>query len=109
MKIDGKFIIDTNILIYAIDRSSKFYKFSRELIEDNNELIITSKNLAEFVAVLSKMNLYNVIKNEINKIIQNFNIIYASKKSIEIFVGMIEQYKPSGNRVYDFEIVSIMK
>lgn len=109
MKIDGKFIFDTNIIIYSLDRNSKYYNFSKELIEENNNLYTTVKSVSEFVAVLSKMDLYDIIESELKNLLKNFIILYPSKTSTQLFVELIEKYKPIGNRVFDFEIISIMQ
>lgn len=109
MKIDDKFIFDTNIIIYSLDRNSKYYDFSKALIEENTDLYTTVKSVSEFVAVLSKMDLYQVIEAELKKLLKNFTILYPNKASTQIFIDLVEKYKPIGNRVFDFEIISIMQ
>lgn len=109
MKIDNEFVIDTNIIVYSLDRNSKFYKFSKSLIEDTKEVFITSKSISEFVSVFSKLNLYHIIDKELINIVNNFTILYPNNKSTHIFTELVKKYKPVGNRVFDIEIVSIMK
>jgi predicted nucleic acid-binding protein len=109
MKINEKFILDTNIIIYSLDRNSKYYNFSKELIDQNKDIYLTAKSISEFVSVLSKMNLYNIIESELQNLIENFTILYPNKLSSLIFVDLVNKYKPIGNRVFDIEIISIMQ
>ena len=55
-------LTDTNVLIYAFDKSSVFHQKAVELLvgeEDN--LFVTTKNISEFFAVCSKIN-FNLSK-----------------------------------------------
>ena len=48
----SKILVDTNILVYGIDEDSAFFKRARKLLEqEKNQLVTTSKNLVEFLAV----------------------------------------------------------
>ncbi|NPV02704.1 MAG: PIN domain-containing protein [Brevinematales bacterium] len=65
MKIEEPFLIDTNILIYALNKDSAYYDFSRKIINDNGENIyLAYKSVAEFVCVMSKMGRYDIIELE---------------------------------------------
>jgi len=102
-------VIDTNILIYSIDKQSKYYDFSNEIINKNN-CFITSKNITEFINVLSKnKNIeYSFIEKKFLSLYNNFRILYINKDSIELFKELVIKYKPIGNKIFDIEIVSIM-
>ncbi len=106
---DQEVLIDTNILLYSLDKNNEHYNYSRDIISDNfDNIFITSKNISEFIAVLTKQNIdYDIILNYL-KIINNFNVIYPDHNSINIFYELIKKYKPKGNRIFDIEIVSIM-
>jgi predicted nucleic acid-binding protein len=109
MKIDGKFVIDTNILVYFFNEDSDFYNYSRNIIDTNKDnLYIAHKTISEFVCVLSKLGMYDVIETELPKIIQNFNILYPDESSSEIYKNLILEHKPHGNKAYDYEIASVM-
>ncbi len=109
MKIDDNILIDTNILVYQLNADSEFYLFSKTIIEDNlGHIFVCQKSIAEWAAVLSKEGRYDIIEQEFNKIIQKFKIIYTDDFSLGILYELLKKYKPSGNRVYDFEIVSVM-
>ncbi|MBE0639056.1 MAG: type II toxin-antitoxin system VapC family toxin [Bacteroidales bacterium] len=103
-------LTDTNVLIYAFDKSSVFHQKAVELLmgEDNN-LFVTTKNISEFFAVCSKLNfdLSNTLGFYAD-IKENFEILKPSENSLQIFESLIRKYNPRGNRVYDIEIVSLM-
>ncbi len=105
----NKIGIDTNIFIYAMDKSSIHHKNCVNILNDiENDLCTSTKNISEYFAVCTKINVnrdkmysfYQEIKN-------NIKIFYPTKKSLEIFEFLNKKYKPKGNRVYDIEIVSI--
>ena len=109
MKINDQFVIDTNILIYFFNELSEFCDLSRAIINNNTDnLFIVQKSLSEFVSVLSKIGMKKVIDNEFGKIITKFNILYPDDLSTEIFAELIKKYEPIGNKVYDYEIASVM-
>ena len=109
MKIDGQFVIDTNILVYSLNKNSIFFRYSRELITNNpGSLCLACKSVSEFVCVMSKMGLYEIVEKELGKILSKFTILYSDSLSEELFRHLVLKYRPVGNRVYDFEIVSVM-
>ena len=109
MKIEEPFLIDTNILIYALNKDSAYYDFSRKIISENGEnLYLAYKSVGEFICVMSKMGRYDIIELEWDKIIRRFNILFSDSFSAEIYKKLILKYQPVGNHVYDFEIVSVM-
>jgi predicted nucleic acid-binding protein len=102
-------VLDTNVLIYGINEDSEFFDRVREVLEDRQySFYVTTKTISEFVSVLSKLNRYDVIENELPSILNNYTIIYPNKKSTKIFQELVKKYRPRGNRVFDIEIVSIM-
>lgn len=106
----NKVVIDTNILVYVYDKSSSFYDSSKDILENpNSQLFITTKNISELYAVLSKMNVsYNKILNHYKEVRRNTTLLYPNENSITLFQSLLKKYKPMGTKVYDLEIVSIM-
>lgn len=102
-------LLDTNILIYALDRSSAFHKESVQIIENPDfDLYITTKVVSEYFAVCSRLELENsVILTFYNELRKNSSMVYPNSDSIELFEKMIQKYNPKGNRVYDIEIASV--
>jgi len=103
-------LLDTNILVYAFDETSEFHQKASELfLNDENNLFVATKNISEFFAVCSKLNLdLNKTFGFYSDLKENCNILKPTDKSLDIFETLIKKYKPRGNRVYDIEIVSIM-
>lgn len=103
-------LVDTNILIYAMEKSSVFNPSAKSIL--NNPLyniFITSKNISEFFAVSSKQKIDSKVSSDYFKEIKaNAKILFPSESSLLIFETLIQQYQPKGNQVYDIEIVSIM-
>ena len=105
-------LIDTNILVYAIDEDSQFYTASRSVLQQKNKtLFTTSKNLTEFLTVITRSSGYGlsseIALNFLQKLIQQLEIIYPTPDSLAIFLELVTQYQPSGLKLHDFEIISI--
>jgi len=50
-------LVDTNVLIYAVDEDSKFHEGALNLLSNSqNNLFTTSKNISEFLVVLTRHN-----------------------------------------------------
>ena len=108
----NKILIDTNILVYLIDEDSKFHHSSKTLIQNpDHQLYTTSKNLAEFLVVLTRSGEVSVSINDalalLDDLLRSFHILYPSKYSANIFKELLFKYKPHGLKIHDFEIVSI--
>ena len=57
----SKLLVDTNILIYGIDKDSKFFDRSRNILDhSDNQLVTTSKNIFEFLAVVTRKSGYHL-------------------------------------------------
>ncbi len=106
-----KILIDTNILLYALDSHSKFYKTSRDILENKNyRLYISTKNIAEVFAVSSKMGLdkSHIISYLTEDILPVCTLIYPNRKSFQVFLKIISDYEIKGNKVFDMEIASML-
>ena len=103
-------LIDTNILIYSTDTGHIYYNYAISIIKNNlKNIFITTKNVSEFVSVLTKINIdYSNIQKYLNLIQKNYKILFPNETSFEIFTSLLDKYKPKGNKVFDIEIVSIM-
>lgn len=108
----GKILVDTNILVYAIDEDSRFYSESRKLLLDSNfDLFTTSKNLSEFLAVVTRNRDISLSIESAIAVIKDFSgiftVLYPTVSSFGIFEELLQKYKPTGLKIHDFEIVSI--
>ncbi len=105
-------LIDTNLLIYAIDEDSKYFNSVQELLNDKSlKFYITSKNISKFLSVITRIPNSNLSMKEALIIIEEFRsiftILYPTEKSNLIFMELLEKYSPRGLKIHDFEIVSI--
>lgn len=80
-------------------------------MQENYQLVTTSKNLIEFLAVTTKASGYN-LSNEttleiIEEIILGIEVVYPTQESLAIFLDLMNRYQPKGLKVHDFEIISI--
>ncbi len=106
-----KVLLDTNILIYAIDQNSKYYKISINILKNMRyELFVSTKNIAELLSVTSKMGIdKNIILEYIDETVLDISkVLYPNEFSFKEFIQIISEYNIKGNKVYDMEIVSIM-
>ncbi len=108
----NKVLLDTNVLIYSIDEDSKYYSQTKKLIfESSSELFTSSKNISEFLSVITRLpgNILS-IKNAL-AVVQDFTdiftILYPSEASFSIFKKLLQKYQPTGLKIHDFEIISI--
>jgi predicted nucleic acid-binding protein len=108
----NKILVDTNILIYAIDQDSIFHTKSQQLVQNTqHELYTTSKNLSEFLVVLTRGMNISVHVTEALDILESllsyFTILYPTEASVTEFKNLIRKYNPKGLKIHDFEIISI--
>lgn len=106
-----KVLLDTNILIYAIDQNSKYYKISINILKNMRyELFVSTKNIAELLSVTSKMGIGKNINLEYidETVLDISKVLYPNEFSFKEFIQIISEYNIKGNKVYDMEIVSIM-
>lgn len=103
-------LIDTNVLIYAKDRSSVFHHWSVEVISENN-CFITSKNLSEYYAVVTRGEDSVLTQEEalqdILEFSKRFVVLFPDLYSLRHLFSLTEKYHPRGLKFHDFEIAAI--
>ena len=106
-----KILLDTNVLLYAMDKSSKYNKISINILENEEyKLFVSTKNIAEIFAVSSKKKINKeIILKFVNEIVLEIcTLLYPDSKSFEKFKQIISDNNIIGNKVYDMEIASII-
>ncbi len=108
----NRILIDTNVFVYGIDRDSKYYRQAKNIIDQRERsLVTTSKNLTEFLTVVTKPSGYNLSPELaleiVEEIIQGIEVIYPTQESMAILLELVNRYSPSGLKIHDFEIISI--
>jgi predicted nucleic acid-binding protein len=117
MKHD-KIVLDTNILLYASDTKSPFWKQSKQVIEQGIEegvqFYLPDKVLYEFFAVLSskaysKMITHSQAVELLGFYLLSDQFIKISSTEYTLFLTyeLIQKYGTNGKRVFDLAIVSI--
>ncbi|KAA3610931.1 MAG: PIN domain-containing protein [Calditrichaeota bacterium] len=86
----SKVLIDTNILVYSVDKDSQYHETSQcILFENSNELFTTSKNLSEFLVVMTRSQHSTLSARQALVIINEFtsfiNILFPSTGSFLLF------------------------
>ncbi len=106
----NKIVLDTNVLIYALDIQSAFHERSVAILQaEDNQLFITTKNISEYFAVCSKLAIEREkVFGFYEDLLTNVIFLYPSEASLQFFHFLLQKYEPKGNRVYDVEIVSVM-
>lgn len=113
------FLIDTNILVYAYNSSSKFHEISLDIIEKalNNEIeaVVADKNLFEFYAIItdkkrvelpiSTAEACNVIDYLINSPLK---IIFSTPFTLLKTFELIKHYKIRKQDIFDIILVAMM-
>lgn len=114
-KLKGKWAIDTNLLIYALDKKSPYFKKTYQLfslIKKGQILpVISAQNITEAVNVLS-----NIYKLPVKKTVQaieelitsfNFKIINPLPSTIPLFFNLL---KKAGRKkiIYDIFLAATL-
>ena len=108
----NKLLVDTNLLVYTIDEDSIYFKEAQKILLDrSNDLYTTSKNLTEFLVVVTKIPQKSLSIREALGLVRDFTnfitILYPTPSSNVLFQEMIEKYNPTGLKIHDYEIASI--
>jgi len=86
----NKILIDTNVFLYDLDKSSLHHKKASEILFSGVSLVTTSKNISEFFAVTSKVKAdFISVWNYYLEIKHNVEILFPSMRSLEIFEKLI--------------------
>jgi predicted nucleic acid-binding protein len=107
----SKLLLDTNVLIYSIDEGSKYFNKAQSIFSEQFELYTTSKNISEFLAVITRIPNNPLPLNDALLIVEDFTnvmrILYPNEESFIIFQKILKNYKPTGLKIHDYEILSI--
>lgn len=108
----NKLLLDTNFLVYSIDKDSKYFKITNDiLLKHSSELYTTSKNLSEFISVITRYPQIHLTIEETLTVLKDFRdlftILYPTEDSYQLFLNLLSTYKPAGLKIHDFEIISI--
>ena len=108
----NKVLLDTNVLVYSIDEESRYFgKAQAVLLNTSIEKYTTSKNLSEFLTVITRFPEKSLSIEDALLVINDFQslttILYPTDQSFSIFLNLMRKYKPHGLQIHDIEIISI--
>ena len=113
----AKVLIDTNILIYGFSQESSFYKKTRQLLENVDEIkgidfYIAEKSLFELVAVLSSKAMLEKFEiQEIKEYLEyltdgGFTILYSNLQITSTTWRLFFNLPQRKNRIYDLVLAA---
>ena len=100
-------IIDSNILIYAINADSPKNKSAQKFIKNNlKDLEVTHQNILETIRVLTHPKFSKPMKLKdaliaIQVITESCRIICPTQTTYYLLLEFIKKYKLAGNRIFD--------
>jgi len=93
----GKYFLDTNILIYLYSTEEKKQKRVLELLQNEDEFVISTQVLSEFCNVLKKK--FNFTSKQLNILLQdfekNFLLHTTGMEQIKTALNIGDRYKYS--------------
>jgi len=110
--MDNSILVDTNVLIYAVDADSRFHEQAVKLLSDPTlKLFTTSKNISEFLVVLTRNDEIKLSAAEcleiLNNMLLDIVVLYPNPMTMKVFHDLIRKYNPRGLWIHDVEIASI--
>lgn len=109
-----KYLLDTNILIYAYNRSSSFHTRAIEIIlaskESANNMVVAQQNIVEFCNVLSvTYNIpYSSISEDASDMMKDLHIITPRSTTLSLFLELLKGYKQAPQYVFDIFLAATM-
>lgn len=104
-------LVDTNVLIYALDVDSEYHAWATQLLGRGNlQCCTTSKNLSELIAVLGRGKEaldQDTILRVVMEIQQQMPVLYPTPESLSQFLELLKTVPAQGTQVHDVEIAAI--
>lgn len=109
----NRYLIDTNILIYATVSSSTLHtgakKFLDESLSNNIEMFISTQNVLEYKKVIShtnKLATFESCEHNLKILFKAISLIYEDSATRIEFRKLEKKYKPKGNLIFDLWLAS---
>lgn len=104
-------LIDSNILIYALNSASPKHTVAKSFIQNEKELIVTQQNIFECLRILTHTKFPNPFSTldairSICLITNNAQILSPTFDTTEIAFELIKKYKITGTEVFDAYLVA---
>ncbi len=97
--MNNSILVDTNVLIYAVDADSRFHDKAIKLLSDpTSKLFTTSKNISEFLVVLTRNEEIKLPTAEwleiLNNILLDIVVLFPNPMTMKVFHDLIRKYNP---------------
>lgn len=105
-------LVDSNILVYAINLSSPKHKKAQEFLQQNiGKLFIAHQNILETLRVLTHPKFANPMKpndawKALETIIKTCQIIHPNYQTYSIFEELVKKYHLSGDQIFDSYLIA---
>lgn len=120
MKQDDLLLVDTNVLVYAMDGTSQFHVASRAVLDRaqsaNANLCVTSQNLAEFFSLVT--NASRVVSPQsiddalaaIESLISlpGLRVLPTPVGTETLWIDLCRKHPVKGARIFDLQLVATM-
>lgn len=100
-------LLDSNILVYAINHASPKHKLAQRFIAENvSDLTIAHQNIFETLRVLTHPKFPSPMKTAqaleaVERITRTCQIIHPDEKTYHLTLLLIKKYKLSSDRIFD--------
>jgi predicted nucleic acid-binding protein len=113
-------LLDTNVLLRAMDRSSgqvaQAGEAMQQLVLRGNVLCVTSQVIIEFWTVATRAPELNglglqvpAVAAEVESILSRFTLLEDTEKVFPIWLDLVRAHQRTGKQVHDARIVAVMK
>ena len=112
-------LIDTNILIYAVDENSFYHNSAHlflEKIVTKETIFLTLQNFTEFYAIVTNSKRVNapLTQDEAVKTIMQFihsdlfKIIVPKQKTVKTIINLLSKYRIKPSEIHDVHLAAVM-
>ncbi|MFH1049635.1 MAG: type II toxin-antitoxin system VapC family toxin [bacterium] len=112
-------LIDTNVIVYALDKESQYHIKSKDIFENAMngviKAVIADKSLFELFAIITDEKRVNnpVSVSKATEIIElildsSIGILYSSESSLTKTLEMSKKYKIKKQNIFDLVLIGIM-
>jgi predicted nucleic acid-binding protein len=105
-------LLDSNILIYAINESSPKHELAQHFLQANrSRLVISHQNITEVLRVLTHPIYPNPMTpiqalESIKAIASKATVIYPTSNTEQLFYSLIKKYQIKGDQTFDTNLVA---
>jgi predicted nucleic acid-binding protein len=112
-------VIDTNVLVYALDADAPQHAVSRALLEEARDgsasLYVTSQILCEFYSIVT--NARRVARprspadasSAISGLLAFLNVLPVPARAVEGWLGLLRRNPVTGGDIFDLQIIATMQ